>query len=392
MKRQMTYILLRDNKEIGPLSLEELQRTGLKPDDLIWVEGQSVCWLNPGQINELKDLPSPISNTSHDNAENTAISYTAVKKEAGVNGSGNGHNDTPAFEDMDAYMPVAEEETIVKPVKSTCRLPKTAVAETKYAKPLDELKEMYAKTLEQRLKKKGFVIQIPPQVKKAGLYVGLIAAGVIAGVLINNKGDKKENNASAPVATSADDGSGTIPERSSTPQDTVLITAPPPLSTAAREEMQYPEDHRDDEISKPPVERKAEATTPVAKSNPVITEERTDKPVSRERESSSNALNEIRSLVAVKSNNYDVGSFGGIRNLQLTVSNDSKYTLDHVVVELQYLKPRDEFIKAENISFYAIGPNDTKTLAIPKSTRGVKVAFKILRIESKEMSNNTAGL
>lgn len=52
----MTYILLRNNKESTPLSLGELTRMGLKPEDLVWVEGQSVCWLGPGEIQELRSL------------------------------------------------------------------------------------------------------------------------------------------------------------------------------------------------------------------------------------------------------------------------------------------------------------------------------------------------
>src|SRR6185436_13164964 len=45
----------------------------------------------------------------------------------------------------------------------------------------------------------------------------------------------------------------------------------------------------------------------------------------------------IHRLVNVRANNYRQMAFGGVKNLELTVNNDSKFVLDKVVVELQYL-------------------------------------------------------
>lgn len=51
-----TYLLLRNNKESGPHSLEDLRTLSLKPYDLVWVEGKSAAWRYPGEINELKSF------------------------------------------------------------------------------------------------------------------------------------------------------------------------------------------------------------------------------------------------------------------------------------------------------------------------------------------------
>ena len=48
------YLLLRNNKQTGPYNLEELLRLGLKPTDLIWVEGKSCGWSYPSELEELK--------------------------------------------------------------------------------------------------------------------------------------------------------------------------------------------------------------------------------------------------------------------------------------------------------------------------------------------------
>ena len=47
------YLLLRDNKQSGPYSLDELKAKGLKAYDLVWVEGRSAAWRYPSEIGEL---------------------------------------------------------------------------------------------------------------------------------------------------------------------------------------------------------------------------------------------------------------------------------------------------------------------------------------------------
>ncbi|HSZ85622.1 MAG TPA: hypothetical protein VK787_06305, partial [Puia sp.] len=52
----VTYLLLRDNKQLGPLTLDELTQLGLKGYDLVWVEGRSAAWRYPSEIEELKSF------------------------------------------------------------------------------------------------------------------------------------------------------------------------------------------------------------------------------------------------------------------------------------------------------------------------------------------------
>ena len=49
-----TYLLLRNNQESGPHTLNELLQLGLKPYDLVWVEGKSAAWRYPSELPELK--------------------------------------------------------------------------------------------------------------------------------------------------------------------------------------------------------------------------------------------------------------------------------------------------------------------------------------------------
>jgi hypothetical protein len=97
-------------------------------------------------------------------------------------------------------------------------------------------------------------------------------------------------------------------------------------------------------------------------------------------------------LVNVKANNYKQRAFGGVMNLELTVNNDSKYDLDKVVVELQYLKPSEQPIKTERIVFNSVEANGSQTLKIPDYLRGVKVAYRVTAVESSQYERQTAGL
>ncbi len=100
----------------------------------------------------------------------------------------------------------------------------------------------------------------------------------------------------------------------------------------------------------------------------------------------------IRKLVNVRANNYKQRAFGGVMNLELTVNNDSKFALDRVTVELQYLKPSEQPIKTETIVFNSISANDSKTLKIPDYMRGVKISYRVTGVESSQYERQTAGL
>ncbi len=61
-----TYLLLRDNKESGPFALDELLHFGLKPYDLIWVQGKSAAWRYPSEIDELKPYAPVVEEQAFD--------------------------------------------------------------------------------------------------------------------------------------------------------------------------------------------------------------------------------------------------------------------------------------------------------------------------------------
>lgn len=89
-----SYLLLRNNRQIGPMPLEELINMGLKPYDLVWVEGKSAAWRYPGEISELEPYAPLVEEQPYDRfyrkpdtgdkKAETAMSITKAKPVATV--------------------------------------------------------------------------------------------------------------------------------------------------------------------------------------------------------------------------------------------------------------------------------------------------------------------
>ena len=56
------YRLLRNNKESGPFSSDDLISNGFKPYDLIWEEGKSAAWRYPSEIADFKIMHRRLKN------------------------------------------------------------------------------------------------------------------------------------------------------------------------------------------------------------------------------------------------------------------------------------------------------------------------------------------
>jgi hypothetical protein len=95
----------------------------------------------------------------------------------------------------------------------------------------------------------------------------------------------------------------------------------------------------------------------------------------------------LRKLVQLEANDYQVGLLGGIKNLRLLVTNHSGFVLDRVKIRLQYLKPNGDVLKTENLSIKKVDPKSSKSLAVSPQKRGVRIKYLITDIQSKQ---NTA--
>jgi hypothetical protein len=62
------------------------------------------------------------------------------------------------------------------------------------------------------------------------------------------------------------------------------------------------------------------------------------------------------------------------------------------VVEVQYIQANKKTYKTENLYFHGVGPGMALMQEAPKSSRGIKVEYKITLINSKELGLSESGL
>jgi len=389
-----SYILLRNNKESASLYLEDLQKIGLKPTDLIWIECQSVGWRKPQEISELKDLVSEnnnqdIKNSTLDSLEDISESFETIPSKI--------IEKKPVFVEIPHKQEFIEKETL-KPLTDSLSAnmkkygdPDNSILstfdtkeidlKTNYSRPLDEIKEMYVKNLEKKVQRKKYTIeiQLPPQVKKIALYTGLVVTGALMMLLINNTGSK---------------GIASVKPDNKQPETVITAAADQPTeldediasTTESYEKLNFPPEEQNQPVAinkNMLLKKQVEKTESTEINNEKI--EKNIKPVTETKAVKSVTPENIASKLALTANDYNVGSFGGIRNLEMTLQNDSKYLLDKVTVEIRYLNPEGIILKTDNIFFQSIQPGDASTIPVNKTKRGVKVNYKITKIESKEL-------
>jgi hypothetical protein len=478
------YLLLRDNKETGPFSLEELVQYGLKPYDLVWVQGKSAAWRYPSELNELKAYAPAVEEQPFDRFYKKNLpeeEQPALKAAQASTGTINeqyqayapkidSEQKKPAarksvFVTMPGQTAAAAQKAAVKPApvpkpvpaaipdytlpdqEETVSISEKHVAKVKYAQPLDEIKEMYVKTLKDRKDRIARNSFMKVSVKRAAVVLGLIGIGILAGFILKSKPSEnaslaqqvpattlavnnESENTSSPVDQPSDPVEENIP--ADHPTQPVQPAELPPVSTNLNNEkrassaltetgslppVQAKDDNRTTAGKKPlavmsaaetkradkdqhefvPSEVNASTGERTRSARNTLNEMTIQSATENARNSSStpssvapapdNALAGLGSQVSVASNDYKRVALGGIRNLELTVTNRSKYDLDEVAVELQYFKPNDQLLKTEMVHFKSVSSNQSETLRIPDTNRGVKVQFKIVRIGSSQIAD-----
>lgn len=452
-----TYLLLRNNKESGPHSLGDLINAGLKPYDLVWVEGKSAAWRYPGEIEELKPYapaveeqpydrffkkpipaetekkPSPIPSfqpkvqpQAEDEKEDTYSRYMPAKAVAvtmPASGASRIVVQRPAARVVTSP-PIAEEKKVTLPAADT-----KAELDVKFSQPLDDIKEQYIKTLQNRKERANRQTHLLRYAKIAAIIIGLIGSGVAAGYFLSGKKESIIAAVPAVAVTPSQEPAQTISETPVTEEQVATIPQeeiekmqseilpqekpkPKHNPSVSQEEIQKEtnlivQQQKKEKVSKDknsipiPVEVVAETNilngdrNKKVRDNTNTIEASTKNNISSQSEETvvkkSRKVNSLEKYVSVSANNYIKVAFGGIRNLELTVTNDSKFVLDNVTVELQYLKPSEQPLRTEMIEFRSIGPNESITKRIQDTNRGINVNYKIVDISSVQSETASAG-
>ena len=241
-----TYLLLRNNKETGPYTLNELVEFGMKPYDLVWVNGRSAAWRYPSEVNELKNFAPVLEEQPYDRFYKKPIAeeHYQLQSQSKVQIHKEEYSEVQEPREEIKYEMVPEipkvkesipQSTIekkqkqvyislpvnhkqqIQPVKEETKFEsyqpkinqpqaakilsdidedygeseKVIRLEKRFSQPLDEIKDQYVQTLVDRKKKiakKNFFMQ---NLKKASVFFLVLAMGVLIGFAFKNKSGKE---------------------------------------------------------------------------------------------------------------------------------------------------------------------------------------------------------
>lgn len=442
----VTYLLLRNNKESGPLKLEELIQKGLKPYDLIWVNGKSAAWRYPSEIPELQpytpvpdeqkierpagisqekkqqqtddtghrpqEITTNINNSQQQNSslsqkqENTQptshsghIFVSLPNNETGMPHQGqapatpapvslNVQNNNPTY-----YNFQDENSTTDPPV----------ALEEKFSQPLDEIKEMYVQTLQQRKKKLANKNRLQQGLKVAAVILVILSMGMLIGMYYETDETEQASNEQPLQAPVNNPGEFTTTQFiSSIPTNDIAIEEPGPNPNIT------------DETYRPTVSEKNTAGNEPGKKNVnspdetyaytgAVTDSQTKerKRVTRNddaeaalpnrKPASKSGIENIWNDVSVTASDFKTGPFGGVRDLQLTIANKSSFPIDKVEVEIKYIGMEKQVVKTQTMVFNDIDPGGKIKADVPRSGRGIDVDVSIQKINVKDFSFARSG-
>jgi len=441
-----TYLLLRDNKQSGPYTFDELKEKGLKAYDLVWIEGKSAAWRYPSEIDELVAFAPVVEEQPFDRfykkPSQNIVSATPATERTSANpmiAASVRSGDTssiPGKRIIYVTLPAGKTAPAVRPSVQDQQPARQEAAPPMHEKYLPDHPAAVPPALAQDMPEENHShyledwragVEITPRAAMSHrssrfgqsvvmvlTVVALLAAGIFIGLSINKTSLGLVKNGSlndskykpSPVITSPADHStqpvavGSLPP--STPagnalpdKDSIVATAP---KTAVMNKVPAPKAGtlpRDRSVSAaqklqpaviPPGDSLLPATPAIhreASHRSDLSVEKADKDVIR---------NNLSNLVSLGASGYTVGTFGGISGLQLTVSNRSVYALDLVVVEVQYIQANKKVFKTENLYFRGIAPGSALMQEAPKSSRGIKIQYKITLVNSKELGLSYSAL
>ncbi|HVU57526.1 MAG TPA: hypothetical protein VHD83_20825 [Puia sp.] len=456
------YLLLRDNKQSGPYTFDELKEKGLKAYDLVWIEGKSAAWRYPCEIQELSpfapqveeqpfdrfykkpaqtsnDRPSdnePSVRSSNDNnnasvtpapvrtAPNGAVAATILTGDASSStipgrriiyvtlpaGRTAPMSTPPAREIKDPQPREPREPQRELPIKEPAPTPVPVGTFEDNPSQYNEAWKTSVEITPRPDRRSSFRLG---QTLMVGLTVlALLVAGIFIGLSLNR------DSLGIFKHLSIDNGKDKPATTTNHPSQPLAVNTLPVMPASAKEGTPDKDSLGSSLEKAQPTATSMSSVTPsrTSKERSASTTQKTPTVAPAPRDSSLQALpavhresshradlttdkvdkdavrNNLSNLVSIGSSGYSVGTFGGISGLQLTVSNRSIYPLDLVVVEVQYIQANKKVFKTENLYFRDIAPGSALMQEAPKSSRGIKVQYKITLVNSKELGLSYSAL
>lgn len=431
------YLLLRDNKQSGPYTCEQLREKGIKAYDLVWIEGKSAAWRYPSEVEELKPF-SPIieeqpferfykkpsaqeeNNGPRSNTTSTTVQPVKtdpvpkkIEKPAAVDKPENPSTPKKVYINFPASVTSRPTREVTPENEKPASVPGQGTGAITVPQqqsfPLSAEKKWNPDS-QLKTEPSGYPAAVKPN--NRSLLTVLAAAcilliGVIIGLVFNSQSriekqieleklvaqmqqNQQQEVVNGTSETSAAAGALTNEETPQSPADPADYSGstaslglpvqstgnnPPPARQLPATNVS-----KKQETKNLPAEQKPSIVVPA-----VLTE--VEKPV-RTLESNRKT---IFQKVTVENNKYKTGVLGGINNLELKLTNNSAFQLEEVEVDVRYLGSEGKVVKTQTVYFTNVAPGEHLSVRVPKSNRGVTVDYSVKKINTKELGMAIAG-
>lgn len=319
------YRLLRNNRESGPYSQQDLIDLGLKAYDLIWVEGKSSSWKYPSEVDTLKSFAPPATEDLY------VLFHTPKIVRQATN---------PSI------------TTLVSNTSSTTTFPKTN-------------SRRYVSVI--------LPNAAPTQLVPATGIQGQTPTAIPEQILLHNE-------ELVPDLFSEDSHiaiSHTIPYKSKNrylvaAAFLVLLTTGIYFGTARNE---APVARQDGNLQVSNSLASLTSNAPNSKENTVKNSE----PAAL-RPNNSLDFAAVKRFVQVKHADFKVGYFGGISGLELTIVNTGKLRLTNIVIAIDFLGNDKTIQHTENIIVPSLEPAKQVLIPVPESPDGIAIQTRVIGV------------
>jgi len=441
---QKVYLLLRNNRQSGPYTLDELLQQDLKPFDLVWVEGRSAAWRYPGEIDALKpyvpepprpdDIHEPIDTALMESAMQLSskprITQPASKK-VFVSMPWKSAQRKPVISESvvetQQIEPKAEKKTSFQPEKSL----NDQILSTNYSRSLHEVEEDYTNWVYQQkqTRKKTRLDR-----KDLGVLVLLLAVIVLGYFLLSRPSVISESNQlttaqSRPPATIIQQNESDEPGKSNTEESHIPVnvshekpvihtTTPKLQKTPAVVESNPKSEEYLPPVSDPVQQATSEGSLP-QQETPVVAEQPQEKKkkfgaklkglfskkdkkqneaeenppaangrqaAKRHNENSEEALPtsaELASQIDLSSEASDNWMMG-INGVKLTLRNRNNLPIRSAQVSVLYYDQNNRLLETKSIQFSNIPARGKATQPVPDHKFAAHVEFKLGTVSAEE--------
>jgi len=375
-----TYLLLRNNKQTGPHSLQELLQQGLKPQDLIWVEGQSAGWSYPTEINTLKSYVTEQATASNKVSEpkpetklvtstHSGASHIYVSLPTGVPPK----QEVPATPSLEA-----KAEALYQRVQAFAEHRVIAEdTELQYARSVEAMKEEYSAWLvQQRKKKKSGSYKKKLVIATSVLVITTTGFGISK--WMSNRPESKSPLASYALGTLGKAENKQLTTASfHTVADSFTTTSGSLFTktdTAAKQQAAL------ENNAKPsaPLKKKMPAKVPVLLPMKLDTTSTASLPQPQNQTVPEVKRTAPLSRLVVVTGTVQYTKNGKANNgTQITLQNNSSELLKTVSVVVSYFKKEDKLLDKEMVYFYNVQPGTAPVINAAGNRRATSVQFDI---------------